>query len=175
VTLQWLMWQIGGVTGAGEAYELTLAAAGVGFEVGNQVFSQSLADAADPLDEPPQSGGLLMAMHVFKKMLREGPDGFTESLYIGSEFLDGRGERVHVLQANIGLLESRWYFSASDKTLVGFDVMIEPDVDECEVRILEWTDADGIQTPRRFRVTSGGREVAVFQVDRLQLKTDKSE
>ena len=166
------LWELAGTTAAGESYSLTLAKAGVGLEVGNQVYSQSLADDADPIDEPPQSGGLLTAMHHLKKLLREGADSFTETVYIGSEILDGRGERVHVLQTSEGLVEARWYFSVSDETLVGFDVMLEPDVDECEVRFTEWAEADGLRMPKGFRVTSGGRELAVFQVDRMKLNAE---
>lgn len=170
------VWVASGTTAAGESFQLTLAPLGVGLEVGTGVFSQSLAEDALPLDEPPESGGLLMALHHLQKLLKVGVDGFAETMYVGSEPLDGTGPRVQVLETSDGLVNTHWYFDENESALVGFDTQLEPDVDECEVRIHSWISVDGRQVPGEFTVKSGARKLAVFKVHKVDWKpkTDSS-
>lgn len=108
-------------------------------------------------DQPPGSGGLLAALEQLKQMLIDPKDFFTELYYVGSEPLDGNGERVHILQTTRGLLTTRWYFSREKLNLVGFDTSIDEAHDSCNIRISRLGILSGMKFPEQFQVHSGGK------------------
>ena len=164
------LWRWEGQTTDKVRFELTLAKGGMGLELGKAVYTQALGDDVELADEPPKTGGLLVALHHFQQLMTRGTAAFSESLYLGSEPLDGLGERVDVLVTSRGLAETHWYFSKKSGRMVGFDTRLEEDVDECEVRILESGTSAGRTLPRVFRVSSGDQAFATFQIERFQLK-----
>lgn len=163
------LWRLAGRTRNEQPFEFFLADDRFGLEIGKQVFAQVLEDGAAAVDDPPGTGGLLTAMREFQKLMVKGTDAFAESIYIGSEPLDGRGEKVDVLETRTDTVVTHWYFSKSSRQLVGFNTRLEDDVDECEVRFLETAAKDDRTLPRVFSVSSGGQEYATFVVERFQL------
>ena len=119
-------------------------------------------------DTPTGSGGLLAALEQLKQMLIDPSDFFTELYYVGSEPIDGNGERVDVLQTTKGLLTSRWYFSQTDQRLVGFDTAIDEEHDACQIRIQSLDQFSGVQFPAEFIVRSGTETWATLNVTALK-------
>ena len=70
-------------------------------------------------------------------------DQFTEFYYLGSEPLDGRGEKVDVIVAVMTNVESRWYFNRDTGEMLGFDTRIAENEDDCEIRFTGWKEIDG--------------------------------
>ena len=125
-------------------------------------------DSREPFaDDPPGTGGLLAAMHHLRLMLIAPEERFTDFYYLGSEPLDGDGERVDVLIATRGSTTSRWYFRKSDGALLGFDTEIKPDVDPCEIRIDQWREFDDRQFPGQFTLRHATEDVAVYEIEQL--------
>ena len=159
-------WQITGTGDDETKLVVKLSDDAVGLELGDDPYFQS---AGDPFaDQPPGSGGLLAAMHHLRLMLTAPEERFTEFYYVGSEPLDGDGERVDVLHASRGTVTSRWYVRKSDGVLVGFDVETETDVDPCEIRIENFADFGGRQFPERILIRSGEKEFGTFTITDLQ-------
>ncbi len=160
-------WKITGGTLAGDAVAFQMNDTAVALTQAGQPFFQ---DVDEPLfaDAPPGTGGLLAAMHHLRQMLIAPEERFTELYYLGSEPLDGDGERVDVLVATRGSTTSRWYLRKSDHTLLGFDTEVEPDADPCEIRIDEWREFDGRQFPGRFTLRHATEDVAVYDIQQLQ-------
>lgn len=130
-------------------FELTLndKVGGLSLSAGQKVFAQELSADARFEDEPPATGGLLLAMHHFRLLLTRGKDGFSEFYYLGSEPLDGTGERVDVIHAELAGARSSWYFSRDSGVLVGFDLHRDDEVDACEVRFEQSRDESGLRLP----------------------------
>ena len=126
------LWKITGQTGDGDDFSLTLSDQGLGLQMRNDVFFQPL-DSSDFLDEPPGSGGLLVAMHHLRLMLQKQADGFSEFYYLGSEPLDLTGEMVDVLVTTLTGVETRWYFARNPAAFVGMSCQITEDAEECEI------------------------------------------
>jgi serine protease Do len=160
-------WQITGEADDGTKLVVKLNDQAVALELGADPYFQSLDEPF--ADQPPGSGGLLAAMHQLRLMLTSPADRFTEFFYVGSEPLDGDGERVDVLHTSRGTVTSRWYFLKSDGSFVGFDTEVEPDVDPCQVRIDEIADVGGRPFPRRIRILQAGEEFAAFTLTGLQM------
>jgi len=167
-------WLISGKVDNKTPFQLSLTDKLVGIKIGNQNFIQDL-DAEEIGQEPPQSGGLLYAMQQFKVMLTEGADGFDTLYYFGSEPLDGTGERVDVLISEYSVATSRWYFSKSDGRLVGFDTQLEPDRDECEIRMGRLREFGKQQFPAKLIVNHAGKEFAQLIIDQISLAEEQAD
>ena len=163
-------WELVGKTAAGDAWSLTLADDGAGMNWKGKPYYQALEDG-DPADEPPGTGGLLVALHQLKLFLVQRDKGFGKFYYLGSEPLDGRGQRVDVIATELGNVESRWYVSRQSGTLVGFDTRIEEDVDSCDIRFAGVKSIDGRTLPAALVVRSADRAVAEFRLEQVTLGT----
>ena len=104
-------------------------------------------DAAGELDvnpSPPGSGGMLAALVLWRRLLREGPEPLGRTSYWGTVPLDPRdlgeggfgeadGPRlVDMLESSVAGVEAR--FTVGDGgTVSGIELWTAPDADPCEV------------------------------------------
>ena len=152
-------WKIAGTLDKETPVELTLAESGAGMVLdgGRNSFVQPFGTDGDFADEPPGTGGLLLALHHFRLLASRGPKAFSDFQYFGSEPLDGIGERVDVLLAELTGAVSSWYFSRDTGILVGFDLRRAEDVDACEIRIAAWKQFSNHRLPERIDVRHAGK------------------
>jgi len=162
-------WTFSGKTAANEPFEFIVSAKGLGLNLGDNPFFQSLDDAAY-LDEPPETGGLLISMLQFKRLLTQKQKGFTEFFYLGSEPFDGKGEKVDVLVSELTGMKTHWYFSKNDATLLGFDLWMAENDDPCEIRLLSVGEFEGRRFPTAFVVRHGGKVYRTFQIEKVEMK-----
>ncbi len=156
-------WQLSGQSVAGDKFELTLAVKGVGLEIRDSAFFQQLEDS-DAADEPPGTGGFLIAAHQLRLLLSKGSTAFTECFYFGSEPLDGRGDLVDVIDTTLSAVETRWFFSRASGALLGMDSRLHEDAEACSVRFDGWNDFGGRRLPATWHVRSGEKEFATLKV-----------
>jgi S1-C subfamily serine protease len=148
-------------------------------------IAQELAPLKDTRSalEPVGSGGLMMALYHYQRMLTLGPKGF-EGLFAhgGNEPFyphptDGSAPKslaalrvdCAVLKTKHGATECKWYFSLKDHTLLGFETFVERDQDSCEVYFADYKAVDGRQMPHRIEVRHGDKQYAVFSIDKYTL------
>lgn len=162
-------WKITGKTGTGEPFSLVLSDAGIGLTLPNAPYLQPLGDDAESMDEPPGTGGLLIALHQLRLMLTQGREAFSDFYYLGSEPLDGRGPLVDVLISRKDGIETRWYVRRDDQAFAGFDAALGSDVDPAEIRILGAGTVSGRPFVQKFVVRSGEREFATFDVESVDV------
>lgn len=163
-------WKFAGTLADGQTFVATLAQQGLGLKVGKAgVYFQPL-DGTDPVDEPPGTGGLLTAFDQLKQLLSRGSEAFSVVYYVGSEPLDGVGPKVDVLQTEVGLVHSRWFFSQQTGRLVGFDSSLARDVDACEIRFHSVDDFQSLRFPSAFTVRSGQQEFGSFRVNAFEVQ-----
>lgn len=158
-------WRLSGQSAAGDKFELTLAVKGVGLEIRDSAFFQQLEDS-DAADEPPGTGGFLIAAHQLRLLLTKGSSAFTECFYFGSEPLDGRGELVDVIDTTLSAVETRWFFSRASGALLGMDSRLHEDAEACSVRFDSWNDFGGRRLPVTWQVRSGEKEFATLKVSK---------
>jgi len=133
-------WVLAGTIEGGGAFRIELAddAATIDLPTG-----RSMIDPREPLDarpEPPGSGGLLAALVIWRRLVREGPAATGRTTYWGTAPADpaalgaaGAAELVDVLETAVAGVEAR-LFVAGDGRVTGIDLWTEPDADPCEVR-----------------------------------------
>lgn len=163
-------WLITGKSGIKDSVKFTLSDKALGLELGTDPYYQAL-DGSDFADEPPGSGGLLVAMHQLRLLLTKGEAGFSEFYYLGSEPLSLTGQTVDVLVTTVNGVETRWYFSRQSPSLVGFSSQLAEDLDECEVFFATMSEADGRFFPSKILVRSGARDYLMINVEKFGIRT----
>ena len=162
------LWVLGGRTEAGQEFQFKLGAETAAVKIADDVSIQPLE--SDAVDAPPETGGLLIAMHSMKMMIVDPEGYFSEYYYVGSEPMDGTGERVDVILTTRSQVTVRWYFSRADGRWLGFDSAVTEDADECEVRIESLREFDGRSIPDRLAVRHAGQPYATFVIESATLQ-----
>ncbi|WP_299459829.1 trypsin-like peptidase domain-containing protein [uncultured Gimesia sp.] len=166
-------WTLTGKQIDGGDFTLTLADKGIGFEIGNEIFLQSL-ETGIFMDEPPGTGGFLAALHHFRLLLSGQSERFTDFYYLGSELLDGKNEPVDVLVATQTGTISRWYFNKSDLSLRGFDFYLTENSEVCSVRFEQFQTLNGQKFPGELDILYGNRSVMKLKIERVKLETSEN-
>ncbi len=164
-------WTLNFVGAKGKPLVVKLTDATVAVKVGETPYIQELSEPL--LEKPPGSGGLLIAFDHLRRMLINPKQRFSEFYYVGTEPLDGTGNKVDVLEAMQGTGVSRWYFQREPVALVGWDTGIEEDSDECEIRFTELGDFDGRKLPKKLTIRKAGTMYGEFDLESATLQGAK--
>jgi len=124
---------------------------------------------------PETSGGLLLAMFLYQRMLTQGDKGFAgEFSHGGYEPLyppaaDGKAHPLkelrvdcEVINSRIGPFLAKWFFDKSDKKLLGFETRLTENEDPCEVYFSDYRAVDGRQLPHKMQVIFGDSHYGTF-------------
>jgi hypothetical protein len=154
-------WTISGATAMGEKvrFEISERAASITLESG-QLKIELTGDLADRLD-PPASGGLLVALAMWRRLLVGGPAKFGDLTYWGTAPLDGHEGLADVLDGTYRDVECRFFFGSADGQLAALEMLPQEDTDPCELYFSEYQEVEGRMLPRRIEVRHGD---AIYQI-----------
>jgi S1-C subfamily serine protease len=139
------------------------------------------------LKEPDGSGGLLMALYLYRRLLVLGAAGFEGQFSHGGRepvYLPPQNGKMpknlqelrvdaEVLVTEHAAVNCKWYFSPKDQTLLGFEAAIDPEGDPCEVYLSDYRTVEGRMMPFRIDVQFGNDKYGTFLVKRYQLSSSK--
>jgi hypothetical protein len=163
--------------GKGVKTVLTADMAGVIFSL------EPLKENPDPreLHDPPGSGGLLMAMYHYHRLLTLGGKGFegefahggNEPYYIALNSNDKRrwsegGADAETLVTEHAAVKAKWYFYRQDNRLLGGEVSLSKDEDPCELTFGDYSAFDGRYFPQRIEVRLGDELFGIIHVKTIQ-------
>ncbi len=157
-------WIFSGKLEGAQDFKIVFSDAVMGMFIGETAYVQHLGEDQPAIDEPGGTGGLLAALNHFRRLLTLGGAGFSEFYYLGSMPLDGEGERVDIVFAELNAARSKWYFSKQSGALAGFDFWISEDRDPCEVRFEDIRDFNGRFLPARWTVKHADKTFATFHL-----------
>lgn len=120
--------------------------------------------------EPQGSGGLLLALSMWRRLLVRGPDQYGEVVYLGTVPLPQQGNMVDVLVATHDVVETRFLFDPNTGLLLGLEMFPDTDVDPCEVYFEDYRDVSRRPLPHRLTVRHGDTIVAQLELHRFDLK-----
>jgi serine protease Do len=112
--------------------------------------------------DPPGSGGLLVALAMWRRFLVLGPEKFGDVSYWGTVPLEGRPRLADVLAGTYRDLEFHFMFDSSDGQLVALEMTPEEDTDPCELYFSEFQEIEGRILPGRIEVRNGDGVYQVF-------------
>ncbi|HVS34394.1 MAG TPA: trypsin-like peptidase domain-containing protein [Gemmataceae bacterium] len=148
----------------------------------------------DPLDtattlkdlmDPPDSGGMLLALYQYRQLMTQGEKGFigqlshggVEPFYppsvVGSPPDYRKRVMCDVLRTKQAGVATKWYFRRADQDkwympqaptgeLIGFEVSPDHDEDPCEVYLADYAQQNGGSVPGRIEVVCKGKTYAVM-------------
>jgi S1-C subfamily serine protease len=133
-------------------------------------FSGELSTALDP----PGSGGLLVALHLWQRLLRLGPDQFGQVTAWGTAPLPRRTGMFDVLVGVHGSVECRFYVDATSGELAALEMYSNDGADPCEVAFADYHDHDGRRVPGRMTVRYGNEIFADMKIDEWDIPPAKT-
>jgi serine protease Do len=114
---------------------------------------------------PPESGGLLAALHVWRRLLVAGPGEFGDVYYLGTAPIPGKEKLYDVLVGVYQVVEAKFYFDPDSGELVLMEMFPDAYADPCEVHFSDYRDVEGRQAPHRLDVRYGDAQYAVINID----------
>ena len=155
----------------------------VGFRV------DPLKSGQEPQDlmEPPGSGGLLMAMYHYRRLLTLGEKGFEGQFAHGGHepfypppLADAPATSLNQLRVDTEVLTTehaaipaKWYFARADQALLGAEVTVVKDEDPCELYFSDYRAEGGKALPHRLEVRHGNGRFGIFWIKSYQFADAK--
>jgi hypothetical protein len=130
----------------------------------------SVADGLDAVLNPPGSGGLLAALHLWRKLLVGGPGKFGQVTYEGTCPLPGHVGLFDVLTGIGEGVETHFYCDPANGTLVCVEMFPDDEADPCEVYFSDYREEAGRFLPHRMEVRHGDDVFGVFVLSGFDLQ-----
>lgn len=157
-------WQLKGSLASGEEFQIKLDNSRVSIELpGGQLTAPMDEDLSDSL-LPPGSGGLLMALAQWRRLLVQTPTKFGQVVYVGTAPVLSRDGLHDLLSATQGGVETRFYFDPADGQLASAELYPDENVDPCELYFSEYREVGGHMLPHRIEVRFGDAAYATLLV-----------
>lgn len=157
------VWTLEGETGIAEPFTLEVSDREASIKLPAGQLRIELAGGLSNRLEPPGSGGLLVALAMWRRMLVEGPERFGEVYYLGTAPVVGHEGLLDVLAAAHDDVECRFMFDPHDGYLVAMELYPAEDVDPCELYFGEFKEVEGHLLPARIEVRHGDDFHFVFE------------
>ena len=160
-------WHLLGSLPKGETFQIETAAdkASMRMPAGNT--SAQFAENFEIQLSPPGSGGLLLTLHLWQRMLDKGLRQFGEVYYLGQLPVGHEATPVDCLVGIYAGIETHFLFSPSTGELVGIDMFPGDEKDPCELRFYDFEEKDGQRFAKRWQINHGGVLFAELSIDRL--------
>jgi serine protease Do len=164
-------WKLTGQTADGGKVEVTLADdASVGtFPTGAAKVEEG-KDLDQQLD-PPGSGGMLAALHLWRQLLVGGPQKFGEVYYYGEAPYASIPGLADLLIGTRNVAESNFAFDRATGLLAVVEMTVDSDADPCELRLSDYRDVGRRQVPFALEVRQGERVVASIVWSQIEMAT----
>ena len=162
------LWKLAGTDAAGNKFEIELAGDKLSGRFGTK---PAVVDPARDLDgqlAPDGSGGLLVALHLWQRLLRLGPKQFGDVYYLGTAPVRDRPGLYDVLVATHNVVEARFFFDPATSQLVGMEMFPDGQADPCEIYFDDYEAVDGRQVPHSLQVRHGDTVYAQFKLESLE-------
>jgi S1-C subfamily serine protease len=156
-----------------------------GIDLGGVLFTlDPLKSNPDPreLRDPPGSGGLLMGLYNWHRLLTLGAKGFEGGFTHGGHEpwypppVDDRPTRwaerridCEVLHTEHAAVHAKWYYAKSDHKLIGAEIWLSPTEDPCELYFSDYREVNGRMLPHDILVRIGDVDFGRMQIKSYQL------
>ncbi|MBX3412083.1 MAG: trypsin-like peptidase domain-containing protein [Pirellulales bacterium] len=164
------LWTIDGEMEGGGGVRLQLDEVSVRATVPAGETSLAAADDLSQALDPPGSGGLLAALHLWRRLLTQGPGDFGALHYDGAAPVLGSANLAEVLRGTYANVEVTFAFDPTDGRLLALEMFPANDVDPCELYFSDYREFDGRRLPGRIEVRHGDEVYAVLLPETYRLE-----
>jgi S1-C subfamily serine protease len=163
-------WKMSGRLEAGDAFSIETTADGATCRYPWGTAAAAFKGDVSRQLSPPGSGGLLLAIHAWQRLVDKGLERFGEVYYLG-QLPHGPDNRVEdCLAALYEGMEFRLFFSHDRGDLTGIELYSSDDADPCEITFSEFTEMAGRRLPKRWLVQHGDGTFAEMVVEQWDVK-----
>ena len=162
-------WRLAGADAAGNKIEIELDDKKVTGRFGVSTAAVEPGLDLDSQRGPEGSGGLLVALHLWQRLLRLGPQQFGDVVYLGTAPVPDRPGLADVLVATHNVVEARLLFDPPTGRLIGIEMFPDAQVDPCEVLFDDYRDVAGRQLPYTLRVRYGDAVYGEFRWETVDI------
>ena len=148
-------WRLVGVDANNKKVRVVLSDERSGIEIGNKTWVLDPETELSDQIVPENTGGLLIALHLWRNFHVAGPEKFGEVFYLGSAPLDPDGNKLQILVGTFGTVESNFFFDPQSGNLVAIEVFPDLGSDPCLLRLEDFRVDDVLKVPARFRYSYG--------------------
>ncbi len=131
-----------------------------------------LLDLRDDLTQqllPEGSGGLLTALHLWRRLLAEGPAAYGEVYYLGTAPWPGHENLADVLVGINDVVETHFYCDPTAGTLIGLEMYPDSEVDPCEIHFRDYRSIDERQIPFELEIRYGDATYGVWKLEEFTM------
>jgi hypothetical protein len=160
-------WRLVGQIEGGGDVEIVLGTKQLTWRAPNAAGDVDLARDLDEQLLPQGSGGLLAALHLWRKLLVAGPTKIGDCQYVGTLPLVGRKGLFDCLSAAAGGVETQFYFDPASGELAGVECFADATGDPCEIYFSDYRDVAGRKVPHRLVAIHGEDVFAVIQLKQI--------
>ena len=164
-------WLFSGVLTAGGEFQIALEDSRL---LAQFPSGPALVDTTLDLDQqtdPEDSGGLLVALHLWRHLLTSGPDKFGEMFYLGTAPTPSQPGLFDVLVGTYNVIqETRFLFDTPSGKLVGMEMTLNDDIDRCDIMFSDFNIYKGLQIPRKLEVRHGNQLFDTLEVKNFEIK-----
>jgi serine protease Do len=129
-----------------------------------------VGDSLTAAIDPPGSGGLLAALHLWRRLLVGGPTRFGDMYYLGTVPAGGRAGLCEALVGTYAGAECQFLFDPASGQLVALETFLRADDDPCELRFSDFQELQGRWLPHRLEVRYGDRVYNSVRLTELKLE-----
>jgi hypothetical protein len=162
-------WTLTGTTSTAEPLKLELADDFASIQLPSGQLKIDLAGSLAEKRDPPGSGGLLVALSMWRRFLLLGDEKFGDVEYLGTAPLAGQTQLMDVLVANHGDIQCQLMFRPADGQLLAVEMTAEEDTDPCELLFSEFQEVEGRMLPGRIEVRHGDEYAQAFTIGQYTL------
>ncbi len=119
--------------------------------------------------EPVGSGGLLLALFTWKRLLQEEFETFGEVYYLGTAPRRDLQVQYDVLVGLYDAIEIRAYFDLESGHLTVLEMFPEADSDPCEITFGDYREVGGFMLPHRLVVRHGDEPYDILTIDKWKV------
>ena len=116
---------------------------------------------------PPGSGGFLLTLHLWQRLLDKGLRQFGEMYYLGRLPSGPEGKLADCLVGIYAGLETHFLFAPRSGQLIGIEMFSGDTQDPCELIFSDFGERAGRIVARRWQVYHGGKLFADLRVDEI--------
>ncbi len=140
----------------------------------NEMIVTLTDDVSGSLD-PPGSGGMLLSLAMWRRMLTHGPEEFGQVFYLGTSPLPGFDGMVDVLVGLHGGVECHFLIDPVEGDVLSLEMFPSDDVDPCRLHLTDYRTVGEHQVPHRIEIEHGDEMFTVLLVEEAVLESERGQ
>ncbi len=164
-------WKLSGRVEGGNEFVFTLTDADAALKLPTLESQWIAGEKLTASLNPPHSGGLLLALHLWRRLNLVGPEKYGDVYYLGTSPLPKRQGLFDVLVATYREVETHFYFDPQSGLLTAVEMYADEHDDPCELYFDDYETVGNRKIPRLLTVVYGNDKFAAFRISEATFDT----